>query len=44
MRILFYGDVVGKVGREAVHLSLPSLVQKYSIDFVIANGENIPRG
>lgn len=44
MRILFYGDVVGKVGREAVHLSLPSLVQKYSIDFVIANGENISRG
>ena len=44
MRILFCGDIVGKVGRDAVHLSLPSLVEKYAIDFVVANGENIARG
>lgn len=44
MKILFFGDVVGKVGREAVHLSLPRLVNKYQIDFVIANGENATHG
>jgi metallophosphoesterase (TIGR00282 family) len=44
VRILFYGDIVGKVGRNAVHLSLPRLVRKYAIDFVIANGENASHG
>ena len=44
MRILFYGDIVGKVGRNAIHLSLPRLVNKYQIDFVIANGENASHG
>lgn len=44
MRILFYGDIVGEVGRIAVHLSLPRLVAKYGIDFVIANAENATHG
>ena len=44
MRILFIGDIVGKVGRDAVHLSLPKLVKKYGVDFVIANGENASHG
>lgn len=44
MRILFYGDIVGEVGRNAVHLSLPRLVKKYGIDFVVANGENATHG
>jgi hypothetical protein len=44
VRILFYGDIVGKVGRLAVHLSLPRLVKKYDVDFVIANGENASHG
>jgi metallophosphoesterase (TIGR00282 family) len=44
MRVLFYGDIVGKVGRFAVHFSLPKLVKKYAIDFVIANGENATHG
>jgi len=44
MRILFYGDIVGKVGRFAVHFSLPRLVKKHQIDFVIANGENATHG
>ena len=44
MRILFFGDIVGKVGRDAVHLSLPKLVKKYGVDFVIANGENASHG
>jgi metallophosphoesterase (TIGR00282 family) len=44
MRILFFGDIVGEVGRLAVHLSLPRLVKKYQVDFVIANGENATHG
>jgi len=44
VRILFYGDIVGKVGRNAVHLSLNKLVEKHHIDFVIANGENATHG
>ncbi|MCR4561783.1 MAG: TIGR00282 family metallophosphoesterase [Bacilli bacterium] len=44
MRILFYGDVVGEVGRNAVHFSLPHLVEKYGVDFVIVNGENATHG
>jgi 2',3'-cyclic-nucleotide 2'-phosphodiesterase len=44
MRILFFGDIVGDVGRLAVHDNLPSLVKKHQIDFVIANGENATHG
>lgn len=44
MRILFFGDVVGKVGRAALKNYLPKLVDKYQIDFVIANGENATHG
>lgn len=44
MRILFFGDVVGEVGREAVHFSLPGLVKEHHVDFVIANGENATHG
>ncbi|MCI1245676.1 MAG: TIGR00282 family metallophosphoesterase [Bacilli bacterium] len=44
MRILFYGDIVGKIGREAIKASLPSLVRSKGVDFVIANGENATHG
>ena len=44
MKILFIGDIVGKVGRNAVKALLPSVVDKYKIDFVIANGENAAGG
>ena len=44
MRILFYGDIVGEVGRNAVHFSVPRLVKKYDVDFVIANAENATHG
>lgn len=44
MRILFFGDIVGKLGRKAVKTYLPKLVEKYQIDFVIANGENASHG
>lgn len=44
MNILFLGDIVGKIGRNAVRSVLPILKKEYSIDFVIANGENATHG
>lgn len=44
MKVLFIGDIVGKVGRSAVKSLLPNLTDKYKIDLVIANGENIAGG
>lgn len=44
MRILFIGDIVGKPGRRAVHELLPELINRYQVDFVIANGENSAAG
>lgn len=44
MRILFLGDIVGKPGRNAVASCLPSLIESYNPDFVIANGENSAAG
>ncbi len=41
MNILMIGDIVGKPGREAVRELLPSIKEKYKIDFVIANAENV---
>lgn len=44
MRILFLGDIVGRPGRSAVAACLPSLLETYSPDFVIANAENSAAG
>ena len=44
MKILFLGDIVGKVGRRMVVNNLEKLVKKYQVDFVIANGENVTHG
>lgn len=44
MKILFIGDIVGKIGRQAVKSLLPNLVNRYKIDAVIANGENAAGG
>ena len=44
MKILFIGDIVGRVGRRMVHDYLPGYIEKYHIDFVIANGENASHG
>ena len=44
MKILFIGDIVGKVGRRMIREKLPYFVKKYEIDFVIANGENTTHG
>ena len=44
MKILFIGDIVGKIGRRIVKEKIPYFVNKYDIDFVIANGENATHG
>jgi metallophosphoesterase (TIGR00282 family) len=44
MKILFIGDIVGTIGRSAVKALLPPLLDRYKIDFVIANGENAAGG
>ncbi|POF31131.1 TIGR00282 family metallophosphoesterase [Roseibium marinum] len=44
MRILFLGDLVGRVGRTAVIEKLPDLVEANQLDFVIVNGENSASG
>lgn len=44
MKLLFIGDIVGKIGRNAVKALLPAIVNKYKIDIVIANGENAAGG
>jgi metallophosphoesterase (TIGR00282 family) len=44
MRIIFFGDIVGKPGREAIQKILPQWQKKYQPDLVIANGENLAHG
>lgn len=44
MKVLFIGDIVGSIGREAVKLVLPALKAKYNPDVIIANGENAAAG
>lgn len=44
MKVLFIGDIVGKIGRQAVKNLLPNLVDRYKIDMIIANGENAAGG
>ena len=44
MKLLFLGDIVGKVAREKVTDSIPMLRKKLSLDFVIVNGENAAGG
>ena len=44
MNILFFGDLVGKPARNAVGKILPAYKEKYKIDLVIANGDNLAHG
>ena len=44
MRLLFLGDMVGRNGRNAVWKKLPMLIEEYSFDFVVVNGENAAGG
>ncbi len=44
MKVLFIGDIVGKVGRRAVRALLPGLVNRFRIDLTVANCENAAGG
>jgi metallophosphoesterase (TIGR00282 family) len=44
VKILFIGDIIGKPGRQALSRELHRLVDRHTIDIVIANGENAAGG
>ncbi len=44
MRILFFGDIMGRSGRDGVIRHLPDLVARHAPDFIVANGENAAGG
>jgi len=44
MNIAFFGDVVGRAGREGVAEHLPGLRRRLALDFVIVNAENAAAG
>ncbi len=44
MRILFFGDLVGKPARHALKKILPKYKEKYNFDLVLANGDNLAHG
>lgn len=44
MRILFLGDVVGGLGRQALKAHLPVLKSKFSPEITVVNGENSAGG
>lgn len=44
MKILFLGDICGRVGRTIVKQRVPGLRKEIGADFVIANGENASGG
>ncbi len=44
MKLLYFGDIVGKSGRQALFDNLPALRERYGPDFVMVNGENAAHG
>ena len=44
LRLLFLGDIVGKPGRDLVRRGLPSLIEHFEVDIVVANAENAAAG
>jgi metallophosphoesterase (TIGR00282 family) len=44
MKILFIGDIIGRIGRVTTRAVLPNIVSRYKIDVVIGNGENVAGG
>lgn len=44
LKVIFIGDLVGKIARQAVKKIIPIWREKYSPDFIIANGENLAHG
>lgn len=44
LKILFIGDIVGKIGRQSTAEILPKLRKELKLDLVIANAENLAHG
>jgi len=44
MRVLFFGDIVGRPGRTALLRELRSIVKEYEPDYLVANAENASGG
>jgi len=44
MKVLFFGDVFGKSGRQSVKMAISRLSAEHSPDFVIVNAENAVHG
>ncbi|MDR2905377.1 MAG: YmdB family metallophosphoesterase [Helicobacteraceae bacterium] len=44
MKFLFIGDIVGKAGRQAALDGIVRAKREFSVEFVVANGENIAHG
>ena len=44
MKVLFFGDIVGKAGRKAIKKVLPDLLKDIQPDFVVGNVENLAHG
>ena len=44
MRLGFFGDVVGRSGREGVTMHLPALRRRLGLEFVVVNAENAANG
>ncbi len=44
MKILYVGDITGKLGRETAKSFLPDVIKDTAADFVIAQGENVSHG
>lgn len=44
MNILIIGDIYSNVGREMIEKYVPKVREKYNINFIVANGENIAHG
>jgi metallophosphoesterase (TIGR00282 family) len=44
MRLAFFGDVVGRTGREGLADHLPMLRRRLGLDFVVVNAENAAAG
>lgn len=44
MKILIFGDTIGRIGREAIKNNLSELKAKYQPDLVIMNAENLAHG
>ncbi|HTK33739.1 MAG TPA: TIGR00282 family metallophosphoesterase [Caulobacteraceae bacterium] len=44
MRLAFFGDIIGRPGREALATHLPGLRRRLALEFVVVNAENAASG